>query len=231
MKRILIIEDNKDLAFGLRSNLAMEGYDVRVADAGPEGLRQSEIFTPDLVVLDLMLPQMDGFEVLEAMREAGLTMPVLILSARGEEVDKVRGLRLGADDYVTKPFGLMELIARVEAILRRGEPSEQADASDERIVIQHIEICRRSRSVQKHGERVELTPKEFDLLVELVRHEGAVVSRIDLMKTVWGHASTIVSRTVDTHIAELRRKLEIDPSRPSLILTVRKAGYRLVQML
>jgi len=229
MKRILIIEDNKDLAFGLRSNLAMEGYDVRVADAGPEGLRQSEIFTPDLVVLDLMLPQMDGFEVLEAMREAGLTMPVLILSARGEEVDKVRGLRLGADDYVTKPFGLMELIARVEAILRRGEPSEQADASDERIVIQHIEICRRSRSVQKHGERVELTPKEFDLLVELVRHEGAVVSRIDLMKTVWGHASTIVSRTVDTHIAELRRKLEIDPSRPSLILTVRKAGYRLVQ--
>jgi len=227
MKRILVIEDNRDLAFGLRSNLGMEGYDVRVADTGPEGLRQAKVFKPDLVVLDLMLPQMDGFEVLEAMRADGLAMPVLILSARGEEIDKVRGLRLGADDYVTKPFGLMELIARVEAILRRGEPSEQEDAGDERIVIQHIEICPRTRSVEKHGEPVELTPKEFDLLVELVRNEGAVVSRIDLMKSVWGHASTIVSRTVDTHIAELRRKLETDPSRPSLILTVRKAGYRL----
>ena len=229
MKRILVVEDNKDLAFGLRSNLAMEGYDVRVADTGPEGLRQAKVFEPNLVVLDLMLPKMDGFDVLEAMRDTGLTMPVLILSARGEEIDKVRGLRLGADDYVTKPFGLMELIARVEAILRRGEPTEATDARDEPIVVRHIEICPRTRSVRKHGEPVELTPKEFELLVELVRNEGAVVSRIDLMKSVWGHASTIVSRTVDTHIAELRRKLETDPSRPSLILTVRKAGYRLEQ--
>ena len=118
MKRILIIEDSKDLAFGLRSNLGLEGYEVRVAHTGPDGLRQAKVFDPDLVVLDLMLPQMDGFEVLEAMRAAGLAMPVLILSARGEEIDKVRGLRLGADDYVTKPFGLMELIARVEAIVR-----------------------------------------------------------------------------------------------------------------
>ena len=232
MKRILIIEDNKDLAFGLRSNLGLEGYEVRVAHTGPDGLRQAKVFKPDLVVLDLMLPQMDGFEVLEAMRAAGLAMPVLILSARGEEIDKVRGLRLGADDYVTKPFGLMELIARVEAILRRGEPSTRSDtdADDASIVVRHIEICPRTRSVKKHGESVDLTPKEFDLLLELVRNEGAVVSRIDLMKTVWGHASTIVSRTVDTHIAELRRKLETDPSRPSLILTVRKAGYRLTTL-
>ena len=229
MKRILVVEDNKDLAFGLRSNLAMEGYDVRVAETGPDGLHQAKVFKPDLVLLDLMLPQMDGFEVLEAMREAELTMPVLILSARGEEVDKVRGLRLGADDYVTKPFGLMELVARVEAILRRGEPSAPADTDDERMVFRHIEICPRTRTVHKDGEPVELTPKEYELLVELVRNGGAVVSRIDLMKTVWGHASTIVSRTVDTHIAELRRKLETDPSRPSLILTVRKAGYRLEQ--
>ena len=229
MKRILVVEDNKDLAFGLRSNLAMEGYDVRVADTGPEGLRQAKVFRPDLVVLDLMLPEMDGFEVLEAMRGSGLTMPVLILSARGEEIDKVRGLRLGADDYVTKPFGLMELVARVEAALRRGEPPASADTDDETIVVRHIEICPRTRRVHKHGEHVELTPKEFELLVELVRNEGAVVSRIDLMKTVWGHASTIVSRTVDTHIAELRRKLEVDPSRPTLIVTVRKAGYRLEQ--
>lgn len=229
MKRILVVEDNKDLAFGLRSNLSMEGYDVRVAATGPDGLRQAKMFRPNLVVLDLMLPQMNGFEVLEDIREAGLAMPVLILSARGEEIDKVRGLRLGADDYVTKPFGLMELIARVEAILRRSEAFERSDTGDERIVIQHIEICPRTRSVLKHGKHVKLAPKEFDLLVELVRNEGAIVSRIDLMKTVWGHASTIVSRTVDTHVAELRRKLEVDPSRPSLILTVRKAGYRLMQ--
>ena len=226
MKRILIVEDNKDLAFGLRSNLEMEGYEVRAVGTGPEGLRQAEVFGPDLVVLDLMLPQMDGFEVLEAMREGGLTMPVLILSARGEEIDKVRGLRLGADDYMTKPFGLMELLARVEAILRRGEPQGAAPATDE-IRIQHIEVCPKTRSVKKEGSGVDLTPREFDLLLELIRHDGAVVSRVDLMKTVWGHASTVVSRTVDTHVAELRKKLEMDPSRPTLILTVRKAGYRL----
>ena len=227
MKRILIIEDNKDLAFGLRSNLQLEGYEVRVAETGPDGLQQAEVYEPDLVVLDLMLPGMDGFAVLEAMRDAGLTMPVLILSARGEEVDKVRGLRLGADDYVTKPFGLMELLARVEAILRRGEPD--ASAPDESIAIANLEISTRTRRVLRDGEAVELTPKEFDLLLELVRHNGAVVSRIDLMKTVWGHASTVVSRTVDTHVAELRRKLEADPANPTLILTVRKAGYRLAR--
>jgi len=229
MQRILIIEDNKDLAFGLRSNLEMEGYEVRAVGTGPEGLRQAEVFRPDLVVLDLMLPQMDGFEVLEAMREGGLTMPVLILSARGEEIDKVRGLRLGADDYMTKPFGLMELLARVEAILRRGEPQGAADAAPatEEIRIQHIEVCPKTRSVKKEGNAVDLTPREFDLLLELIRHDGAVVSRVDLMKTVWGHASTVVSRTVDTHVAELRRKLETDPANPTLILTVRKAGYRL----
>lgn len=229
MQRVLIIEDNKDLAFGLRSNLEMEGYEVRAVGTGPEGLRQAEVFAPDLVVLDLMLPQMDGFEVLEAMRQGGLTMPVLILSARGEEVDKVRGLRLGADDYMTKPFGLMELLARVEAILRRGEPQGSANAAPatEEIRIQHIVVCPKTRSVQKGGEPVELTPREFDLLLELFRHNGAVVSRIDLMKTIWGHASTVVSRTVDTHVAELRKKLELDPAHPTLILTVRKAGYRL----
>ncbi len=231
MKRILIIEDNRDLAFGLRSNLEMEGYAVRVADNGAEGLKQANVFTPDLVVLDLMLPEMDGFKVLESMRDSGLGMPVLILSARSEEIDKVRGLRLGADDYVTKPFGLMELLARVEAILRRGEPAGHggAAANVDTISVHDIEICPRIRSVSKRGETVDLSPKEFDLLLELARNDGAVVSRIDLMKTVWGHASTIVSRTVDTHVAELRRKLEDDPANPSLILTVRKAGYRLVR--
>ncbi len=231
MTRILIVEDNKDLAFGLRSNLEIEGYEVRTAATGPEGVQQAKAFLPDLVVLDLMLPQMDGFAVLEAIRESKLQMPVLILTARGEEIDKVRGLRLGADDYVTKPFGLMELLARVEAILRRSNqtgPGSTAAVAG-KILIGDLEICPKTRSLKKRGETVDLTPKEFDLLLELIRRDGAVVSRVDLMKTVWGHSSTIISRTVDTHVAELRRKLESDPSDPSLIMTVRKAGYRIAK--
>lgn len=231
MTRILIVEDNKDLAFGLGSNLEIEGYEVRTAATGPDGVRQAKAFLPDLIVLDLMLPQMDGFAVLEAIRESKLQMPVLILTARGEEIDKVRGLRLGADDYVTKPFGLMELLARVEAILRRSSqkcPGSTATVSD-KVLIGDLEICPKTRSLKKRGETVDLAPKEFDLLIELIRQDGAVVSRVDLMKTVWGHSSTIISRTVDTHVAELRRKLEADPSNPSLIVTVRKAGYRIAK--
>jgi len=224
MTRILIIEDNKDLAFGLRSNLEIEGYEVRTAATGPDGVQQAKAFLPDLIMLDLMLPQMDGFAVLEAIRESKLQMPVLILTARGEEIDKVRGLRLGADDYVTKPFGLMELLARVEAILRRSNQTEP-----DKILIGDLEVCPKTRSLKKRGETVELAPKEFDLLLELIRQDGAVVSRVDLMKTVWGHSSTIISRTVDTHVAELRRKLEADPSNPKLIVTVRKAGYRIAK--
>ncbi len=229
MSRILIVEDNKDLAFGLHSNLEIEGYEVATATTGMEGVRQARSFLPDLVILDLMLPEMDGFEVLQAIRKHNSTTSVLILTARGEEVDKVRGLRLGADDYVTKPFGLMELLARVEALLRRSAKSASRDSSSEMesIRIRNIEICPKTRTVQKNNQLVELAPKEFDLLLELVRHEGAVVSRIDLMKTVWGHSSAIVSRTVDTHIAELRRKLEDDSAQSPLIVTVRKAGYRI----
>ena len=230
MSRILIIEDNKDLAFGLRSNLEIEGFEVMTANTGPEGIEQSKSFQPDLVMLDLMLPEMDGFEVLKALRKINTATPVLILTARGEEVDKVRGLRLGADDYVTKPFGLMELLARVEALLRRSSDPATRDArvASGVIRINDVEVCPRTRSVRKNDQLVELAPKEFDLLLELMRHDGAVVSRIDLMKTVWGHSSAIISRTVDTHIAELRRKLDGDASEPSLIATVRKIGYRIV---
>jgi DNA-binding response OmpR family regulator len=229
MSRILIVEDNKDLAFGLCSNLEIEGYDVATAATGKEGIQKARAYRPDLVILDLMLPEMDGFEVLQALRADSIETPVLILTARGEEVDKVRGLRLGADDYVTKPFGLMELLARVEAILRRSGNSTSHDTNPqmESIHIGDIEVCPKTRTVLKNARLVELAPKEFDLLLELIRHGGAVVSRIDLMKTVWGHSSTIVSRTVDTHIAELRRKIGDDSSHSSLIVTVRKAGYRI----
>lgn len=229
MKRILIIEDNEDLAFGLRNNLEIEGYDVLTAATGTAGVQQAREFQPDLILLDLMLPEMDGFEVLRTLRKNGNPASVLILTARGEEVDKVTGLRLGADDYVTKPFGLMELLARVEALLRRTTVPGSDDDTTARDTLQigTIEICPGSRSVRRDGKIVDLAPKEFDLLLELVRRDGAVVSRMELMKKVWGHSSVVVSRTVDTHIAELRRKLEKDSANPELIITVRKAGYRI----
>ena len=228
MSRILIIEDNEDLAFGLRNNLEIEGYEIETASTGKDGLRQAAEFGPDLILLDLMMPEMDGFEVLESLRKNDDSTPVLILTARGEELDKVRGLRSGADDYVAKPFGLMELLARVEALLRRsGNPDTVSTTASAVVRVGDIDINPDARSVEKNGRPVELAPKEFDLLLELIRNNGAVVSRLDLMKTVWGHSSVVVSRTVDTHIAELRRKLEDDPANPRLIITVRKAGYRI----
>ena len=225
--RVLVVEDNPDLAFGLRNNLEIEGYEVDVAESGPGGLERAREGNPDLVILDLMLPGFDGYRVLRALRDDGLGMPVLILTARGEEADKVRGFRLGADDYVTKPFGVLELLARVEALLRRS-PKHRADAATamhERFGDVDVDIS--ARAVHRDGQAVPLTPMEFDLLLALLRRRGAVASRLDLMKEVWGYHASVVSRTVDTHVAELRRKLEDDPAAPRHILTVRKAGYRL----
>ena len=226
MTRVLIVEDNQDLAFGLRNNLEIEGYAVEVAPDGPAGLAAALRTGPDLVVLDLMLPGMDGYRVLRQLRHEGLTMPVLILTARGEETDKVLGFRLGADDYVTKPFGVLELLARVEALLRRSRPASATTAHPvQRFGDVEVEIS--TRSVRRGGRPVALTPMEFDLLVALLRRQGAVASRLELLTEVWRHASDVLTRTVDTHIGELRRKLEQDPATPRHILTVRKAGYRL----
>jgi DNA-binding response OmpR family regulator len=221
--RILVIEDNADLAFGLRNNLEIEGYAVEVAADGAQGLGRARQTRPDLVILDLMLPGLDGFRVLSALRAAGSTIPILILTARGEEADKVKGLRLGADDYVTKPFGLMELLARVEALLRRtgATPAETV------VRFGDVEVRPEPRTVTKRGRPVELAPKEFDLLMALWRRRGAVVSRPELLRGVWSYSEEAVTRTVDTHIGELRRKLEDEPSAPRHILTARKAGYRL----
>ena len=227
MSTILIVEDNADLAYGLRNNLEIEGYVVEVSPDGPAGLAQARSARPDLIILDLMLPGLDGYRVLRALREDGLDMPVLILTAHGQEADKVRGFRLGADDYVTKPFGILELVARVAALLRRtGRPERDATARV-RERFGEIEIDPSTRTVYRRREAVPLTPMEFDLLVALVRRRGAVVSRLDLLHEVWGHTSAVLTRTVDTHIAELRRKLEENPAMPRHILTVRKAGYRL----
>lgn len=227
MSTILIVEDNADLVYGLRNNLEIEGYLVEVACDGPSGLAHARSLRPDLVILDLMLPGLDGYRVLKALREDGFDMPVLILTAHGQEADKVRGFRLGADDYVTKPFGILELIARVAALLRRASKPERDVTARAREKFGDIEIDQATRTVYRRREPVALTPMEFDLLVALLRRRGAVVSRLDLLNEVWGHSAAVLTRTVDTHIAELRRKLEENPATPRHILTVRKAGYRL----
>ena len=223
--RILIVEDNDDLAFGLRRTLEGEGYDVDVAVDGPSGVRRALELRPDLVILDLMLPGFDGYRVLRTLREGGVQAPVLILTARGEEADKVYGFRLGADDYVTKPFGLSELLARVGALLRRARPAA-APAAPEEYRFGDVTINPAARVVLRRGERVALTPKEFDLLLALVRRPGVVLSRVSLLREVWGHQADILTRTVDIHVAELRRKLEDVPASPRWFVTVWKAGYR-----
>ena len=222
MKKVLIVEDNADLALGLRNNLEIEGYIVVVAHDGAEGLAAARELAPDLVVLDLMLPSMDGYRVLHELRAGGSTAPVLLLTAKTEEVDKVRGLRLGADDYVTKPFGILELLARIEALLRRTgrDTAGMYQFGD-------VEVDANRRTVMRAGSPVTLTPMEFDLLLALLKRGGAVASRLDLLREVWGHSAAVLTRTVDTHIAELRRKLERDPAAPTFIVTARKAGYRL----
>jgi two-component system alkaline phosphatase synthesis response regulator PhoP len=225
LARILVIEDNEDLAFGLRNNLEIEGYTVEVSADGAVGLNRARELRPDLVVLDLMLPGLDGYRVLREMREGDLSMPVLILTARGEEADKVRGFRLGADDYVTKPFGILELMARIEALLRRSRGSRSTRSTPLRFG--SVLVDPDTRTVRKDNRDVPLTAMEFNLLLALLEREGAVVSRVELLREVWGHASSVLTRTVDTHVAELRRKLEDDPSRPQHILTIRKTGYRL----
>jgi DNA-binding response OmpR family regulator len=228
--QILIVEDNRNLASGLQHNLEMEGHIVQVAHDGASGLLRAQQPGVDLIILDLMLPKPDGYQILRTLRESGIETPVIILTARGEEADKVRGFRLGADDYVTKPFGLLELLARVDAIRRRIRLG--AHGAAKRPVAHVVEfgdvrVDPSTRSVARAGEPVQLRPKEFDLLLALARHDGEVVSRIDLLEEVWGYDSEVVSRTVDTHVRQLRRKLEQDPDAPKHILTVRKTGYRL----
>jgi two-component system alkaline phosphatase synthesis response regulator PhoP len=225
--RILIIEDNKNLATGLLNNLEIEGYEAHIAADGASGLAQARSLSPDLIVLDLMLPGMDGYRVLKTMREEGIDTPVLILSARGEETDKVLGFHLGADDYVAKPFGLLELLARIDALLRRSASGRPATKLGGPVTFGDVQVDPGTHIVRRRGEPVLLRPKEYDLLVALLRRRGQVVSRAELLEEVWGYSGEVYSRTVDTHVAELRRKLEDNAAEPRHILTVRKTGYRI----
>jgi two-component system alkaline phosphatase synthesis response regulator PhoP len=222
MTRVLVVEDNADLAFGLRTALENDGYTVDLAGDGEAGVRGAT--GADLIILDLMLPKLDGYRTLQSLRDAGVEVPVLVLTARGEEANKVQAFGLGADDYVTKPFGTLELLARVRALLRRVRGGARPDAVER---FGEIEVNPASRTVYRAGRAVSLAPREFDLLMALLRHSGAAVSRAALLKEVWTYQPEVVSRTVDIHVAELRRKLEADPGNPSHIITVWKVGYRL----
>ena len=224
MANVLLVEDNVDLAYGLRNNLEIDGHAVDTVETGEAALERVRRQAPDLIVLDLMLPNLDGYQVLRRLRADGHDMPVLILTARTQEADKVLGFRLGADDYVTKPFGVLEVLARIGALLRRSS-RYAALQSIERFG--DIEINRDTRIVTRRGRPVDLSPMEFALLMALLSRRGATVSRLDLLQEVWGHSAAVVTRTVDTHVAELRRKLEEHPAHPAHILTVRKVGYRL----
>lgn len=231
LARLLLVEDNEALAFGLRRTLEGEGYAVEVAGDGAEALRRARAGRPDLILLDLMLPGVDGYGVLQRLRDEGDQTPVLILTARSQEADKVYGFRLGADDYVTKPFGLSELVARVAALLRRARtaapsPGPAAAAAGGVYAFGDVELNAAARSVSKGGAPVAVTPKEFDLLLAMVRRPGQVISRLALLRDVWGHQAEVMTRTVDIHVAELRRKLEDSPAAPRHIVTVWKAGYR-----
>jgi DNA-binding response OmpR family regulator len=222
MARILIVEDNRNLAHGLVTNLEFEGHEAEVAEDGATGLSRALARVHQLILLDLMLPGADGFHVLERLRADGVDTPVLVLTARGDETDKVRGLRSGADDYVTKPFALRELLARVEALLRRGRRTPTP------LAFGAVKVDPTTHEVTRAGRPVTLRPKEYELLRALLRREGRVATRSELLREVWGYRDSVVSRTLDTHVGELRRKLESDPARPRHIVTVRKAGYRLI---
>lgn len=228
MSTILLIEDNRDYAATLQTNLEREGYRVLIAPTGIEGLEAATREPPGLVILDLMLPGLGGFTVLQRMRERGLTMPVLIMTALGTEEEKLRGFGLGADDYIVKPCGLREILARVRALLKRaGGAESRRGGRAEPIQLGDLSIDLALREVRRGSRRLELRPKEFELLAALVRHRGRVVSRAELLREVWGYPSGIESRTVETHLAALRQRLDDDLHSPRYIVTVRGAGYRL----
>ena len=227
MTKILVVEDSSDLAAGLRYNLELEGYAVKLAEDGGKGLALAREWEPDLIILDLMLPGMDGYQVLQSLRADGARTPVLILSAKGEEADKVRGFRLDADQYVTKPFGLLELLERVKSLLRRrGALNGGAQERVPPIRFGEVSVEPSSRTVTRGAEVVQLTPKAYDLMMALIRRQGAVATRVELLREVWDHRALVLTRTVDSHMAELRKKLERNAADPEHFLTVWKVGYR-----
>jgi DNA-binding response OmpR family regulator len=227
MKRILVIEDEPQMLLGLRDNLELEGYEVITASDGEEGLQKAATFQPDLVILDVMLPRRNGFDVCRELRARSNATPVVMLTARNQETDKVLGLELGADDYVTKPFSIVELLARVRAVLRRAG-SRQAAAPAETYRIGDLEIDFRIHQARRGKQRVEFTAREFELLRYFVTHTGQVVTREQILNEVWGYEEFPTTRTIDNFVAKLRQKIERSPHAPEHILTIHGSGYKFV---
>ncbi len=224
MPRVLIVEDDLPMSAALRDGFESEGYSVTLAKDGVEGLRLASEAAPDLVILDLMLPKMGGLDVCRKIRASGSEVPIIMLTARGQEIDKVVGLRAGADDYVTKPFGFMELMARVEAVLRRTHSASQRSGVCR---IGDVEVDFGRCEARKGTDPLELSARELRLLQYFVEHRGEVLSRERLLSAVWGYETSSLSRTVDVHVAKLRRKIEDRPDDPRHIVTVHGLGYKL----
>jgi len=223
MSKVLIVEDEEAMAVALREGFTVEGYTVVAARDGATALRLVAEEAPDLVVLDVMLPKVNGLDVCRTLRSQGNSVPILMLTARGQEIDKVLGLKLGADDYVTKPFGFMELIARCEALLRRGR---RGDAAIESYEFGDVRVDFRKGEARKSGKDLDLSARELKLLRFFVEHRGEVVNREDLLNAVWGYDTAPLTRTVDMHVAKLRKKIETEPAEPEHIVTVHRAGYK-----
>ncbi len=225
MVKILIVEDEPNMVAGLRDNFEYEGYDVLTAMDGSEGLKRALVDSPDLVVLDVMMPKMSGLDVCKQLKAKRPSIPIIMLTARGQEVDKVVGLELGADDYVTKPFSIRELLARVKAVLRRARTLPQ---DQDRYSFQDVEVNLRTYQVLRKGKAVGFSAKEFELLKYFLCHRGETLDRERLLEDVWGYDNYPTTRTVDAHIVHLRQKLELNPEKPRLILTVHGVGYKFV---
>jgi DNA-binding response OmpR family regulator len=225
MKRILVIEDEPQMLLGLRDNLELEGYEVQTASDGEEGLARAASFSPDLVILDVMLPKKNGFDVCRELRARSNATPIVMLTARSAETDKVLGLELGADDYVTKPFSITELLARVRAVLRRSGTLKPAA---EMAHIGDIEVDFKLHQARRGKTRIEFTAREFDLLRYFVLHTGQVVTREQILNEVWGYEEFPTTRTIDNFVAKLRQKIERAPHAPEHILTIHGSGYKFV---
>ena len=225
--RILVVEDEPSLGMAIRDELEFEGFEASVVEDGKAGLDRILAESPDLVVLDLMLPGKSGFEICREVRDRGMATPVIMLTARAQEVDRIRGLELGADDYMVKPFSLAELVARIRAVLRRTQGTGRTEGAPEILEVGELRLDVRKQEAFNRGRRVELTHKEFQLLELLLRHPGEVISRDEFLRRVWGEDIYVTPRTVDTHMASLRKKIEDDADRPRYILSVRGAGYKL----
>jgi two-component system alkaline phosphatase synthesis response regulator PhoP len=225
MTKILIVEDEPNMVAGLRDNFEYEGYEVLTAADGVEGLDRALAASPDLVILDVMMPRMSGLDVCKQLKAKRPSIPIIMLTARGQEVDKVVGLELGADDYVTKPFSIRELLARTKAVLRRAKTLPRDQDS---YAFDSVEVNLRNNQVVRGGRPIEFSPKEFDLLKYFICHPGMTLSRDKLLEDVWGYENYPTTRTVDAHIVRLRQKLEPNPEDPKFFLTVHGVGYKFV---